>query len=180
MRHALLGFLGLLGLSLVPLHATGDTQNTEIQLSEKNLTESQHFFAENKNKPEVVTLSSGLQYKIVNEGSGTPPGPTDFVTVHYKGTLLNGTEFDSSLNDKNPPTFAVNAVIPGWTEALQLMKPGAKWILYIPPELGYGTKGSGKLIGPNTALIFEIQLISVKPSLDDNPDSSTDEFEDPG
>lgn len=141
--------------------------------SEKNALEGQKFFEENKKNAQVKTLPSGLQYQVIQEGKGQSPGLSDYVTVHYRGTLLNGTEFDSSYARKEPATFPVNAVIAGWTEALQLMKPGAKWKVYIPSRLGYGTKGAGRVIGPNAALIFDIELLKVKSSLEDNASTGT-------
>jgi FKBP-type peptidyl-prolyl cis-trans isomerase FklB len=128
---------------------------------DKNLQESQVFLEQNKAKPGIKTTASGLQYEVVKEGSGESPKPTDRVTVHYRGTLIDGTEFDSSYQRNQPATFPVNGVIPGWVEALQLMKPGAKYKLYIPPALAYGERGAGGQIGPNQALIFEVELISI-------------------
>jgi FKBP-type peptidyl-prolyl cis-trans isomerase FklB len=116
---------------------------------------------ENQKKEGIKTLPSGLQYKILTEGSGKTPKAEDTVTVHYKGTLIGGAEFDSSYKRGQPATFQVKGVIKGWTEALQLMKEGAKWQLFIPPELGYGERGAGP-ISPNSTLIFEVELISVK------------------
>lgn len=139
----------------------GGTMN-ETAIAERNLALGEKFLAENLKKPGIHKLESGLQYKIIHEGKGESPGPTDFVTVNYRGTLINGTEFDSSYARNMPATFAVNAVIPGWTEALQLMKPGAKWTVYIPAHLAYGSRGVGRLIGPNATLIFDIELLSVK------------------
>jgi FKBP-type peptidyl-prolyl cis-trans isomerase FklB len=132
------------------------------QQGEKNKKEGETFLAENKKKDGVVTLPSGLQYKVLVEGKGESPKATDTVTVNYRGTLLDGTEFDSSYKRGQPATFNVTGVIRGWTEALQLMKPGAKWQLYIPAELAYGERGSGANIGPNAALQFEVELISFK------------------
>lgn len=132
----------------------------------KNLNDGKAFLDANKSKPGVITLASGLQYKVLNEGSGTPPKLTDSVTVNYRGTLINGTEFDSSEKHGQAATFPVNAVIPGWTEALQLMKPGAKWTLYIPSNLAYGEAGAGRLIEPNSTLIFDVDLLSVNSSAD--------------
>ncbi len=127
-----------------------------------NLNESKAFLAENKEKEGVVTLESGLQYKVLKEGTGPFPKATDKVKTHYVGTLIDGTEFDSSIKRGEPTIFSVTGVIPGWTEALQLMKVGSKWNLFIPPELAYGENGAGNLIGPNAALIFEVELISIE------------------
>lgn len=126
----------------------------------QNLKEGQAFLEENGKREDVVVLPSGLQYRILEEGSGASPGPADSVTVHYRGTLINGTEFDSSLG-RQPVSFKVNGVIMGWYEALQLMKEGAKWELFVPPDLAYGREGAGAAIQPNSTLIFEVQLISV-------------------
>jgi FKBP-type peptidyl-prolyl cis-trans isomerase FklB len=135
---------------------------TMKKLAEKNKEDAVTFFAENKKKEGVKTLASGLQFKIITEGKGKNPKATDTVTVNYRGTLIDGKEFDSSYRRGEPATFPVNGVISGWTEALQLMKTGAKWQLFIPSNLAYGEKGAGNLIGPNAALIFEVELISVK------------------
>ena len=131
--------------------------------SEKNATEGEKFLTENKKKDGVKTTASGLQYKVLKEGSGEPPKATDSVVTNYKGTLLDGTEFDSSYKRNEPATFPVNRVIPGWTEALQLMKPGSKYQLFIPSKLAYGERGAGRDIGPNATLIFEVELLSIKP-----------------
>lgn len=131
------------------------------KLAEKNKKEAEEFLAANKSKPGVVTTASGLQYKILTEGQGESPKATDNVTVHYKGTLLDGTEFDNSYKRNQPASFGVGQVIKGWTEALQLMKPGAKWELYIPPDLAYGEAGRPG-IPPNAMLTFEVELISVQ------------------
>jgi len=127
------------------------------------MTDSQliQFFEENKLKEGVITTDSGLQYKVLAEGEGKQPGPTDLVRVHYAGRLLDGTEFDSSYKRGTPTEFPVNAVIKGWTEALQLMKEGTKLEVYIIPELGYGAQGAGGVIPPNAGLIFEVELIKV-------------------
>ncbi|MDW8310163.1 MAG: FKBP-type peptidyl-prolyl cis-trans isomerase, partial [Verrucomicrobiales bacterium] len=111
--------------------------------------------------PGIVTLPSGLQYTILADGDGPSPGPEDLVTVHYRGTLLDGTEFDRSPTNK-PVEFAVNAVIRGWSEALTRMKAGSKWKLFIPPQLGYGERGAPPKIGPNAALIFDVELVSFR------------------
>lgn len=137
-------------------------QQKEMAASaEKNLAAGKAFMDENKKKPGVKTLPSGLQYKVITEGSGKTPKETDQVTVNYKGTLITGTEFDSSYKRGQPATFPVKGVIPGWTEALQKMKEGSKWQLVIPPELAYGSRGMGP-IPPNSTLVFEVELISVK------------------
>jgi FKBP-type peptidyl-prolyl cis-trans isomerase FklB len=128
----------------------------------KNAAEGEKFLAENKNKEGVKTTASGLQYKVLKEGSGPSPKETDTVVTNYKGTLLDGTEFDSSYKRNEPATFPVNRVIKGWTEALQLMKPGAKYQLFIPAALAYGERGAGRDIGPNSTLIFEVELVSIK------------------
>ena len=117
----------------------------------------------NQTSEEFVTTSSGLQYRILNEGSGDDsPGPESVVSVHYRGKLTNGLEFDSSYKRNQPASFQVNGVIRGWTEALQLMKEGDKWELIIPPDLGYGSKGVGNMIPPDSTLIFEVELIEIK------------------
>ncbi len=120
--------------------------------------EGREFLAENAKKPGVVTLPSGLQYKVIREGTGKTPGPRDSVTVNYRGTLINGSEFDSSYRRGKSATFRVDGVIPGWTEALQLMKEGAKWQLFIPPDLAYGERGT---LADKT-LIFDVELLSVQ------------------
>ena len=132
--------------------------------SEKNKKEGDAFLAENAKKAGIVTLPSGLQYKVVTEGSGASPKGNDTVVTQYRGTLLDGTEFDSSFKRQQPATFELNKVIAGWIEALQKMKAGSKWQLFIPPNLAYGERGSGSLIGPNSTLIFEIELLSVQPA----------------
>ena len=136
-------------------------KETMKKLGEKNKQEGDAFLAENKKKEGVKTLPSGLQYKVITEGTGKMPKATDTVTVNYRGTLIDGTEFDSSYKRGQPATFSVNGVIKGWTEALQLMKEGSKWQLFIPSELAYGDRGAGGQIGPNATLIFDVELISV-------------------
>jgi FKBP-type peptidyl-prolyl cis-trans isomerase len=131
-------------------------------LGEKNLKEGAAFLAENKKKEGVVTLPSGLQYKVITEGKGKKPKATDTVTTHYRGTLIDGTEFDSSIKRGQPASFPLKGVIPGWTEALQLMPVGSKWQLFVPPDLAYGPRGTGKQIGPNATLIFEVELLSIQ------------------
>ena len=119
------------------------------------------FLAKNAKKDKVITTASGLQYQILTEGKGTAPVATDNVTVKYKGTLLDGTEFDSTEKHGGSATFPLNRVIKGWTEGVQLMKPGAKYRFFIPSNLAYGEEGAGRVIPPNAALIFEIELIKV-------------------
>ena len=127
-----------------------------------NLKIGQEFLAKNAKAEGVVTLPSGLQYKVLKEGKGDKPKATSMVTVHYTGTLIDGKEFDSSRKRGQPATFPVNGVIAGWTEALQLMTPGAHWILYIPANLAYGERAAGPEIGPNSTLIFDVELLGVK------------------
>ncbi|MFN3403523.1 MAG: FKBP-type peptidyl-prolyl cis-trans isomerase [Cytophagaceae bacterium] len=129
--------------------------------ADKNLQEGKKFLEENKKKEGVVTLPSGLQYQVLKEGNGPTPKATDKVTTHYHGTLIDGTVFDSSVERGQPATFPVNGVIQGWVEALQLMKVGSKWRLFIPSNLAYGERGAGEAIGPNATLIFEVELISI-------------------
>lgn len=128
----------------------------------KNKAEGVKFLADNKAKPGVKATASGLQYKVITEGKGKTPKATDTVSTHYRGTLISGKEFDSSYKRGEPAEFPVNGVIKGWTEALQLMKEGAKWQLFIPADLAYGERGAGQDIGPNSTLIFDIELLSVK------------------
>ncbi len=130
--------------------------------SESNKKEGEAFLAANKTKDGVVTLPSGLQYKILKQGDGPKPTVADTITCNYRGTLINGTEFDSSYKRGQPLTFPLKGVIRGWTEALQLMPVGSQWQLFIPSDLAYGPRGAGALIGPNATLIFEIELISIQ------------------
>jgi FKBP-type peptidyl-prolyl cis-trans isomerase len=132
------------------------------QIGEKNKKEGDEFLAANAKKEGVKTLPSGLQYKVVTAGTGPTPKATDSVTTHYKGTLIDGTEFDSSYKRGQPSSFAVTGVIRGWTEALQLMSVGSKWQLFIPSSLAYGERGAGRNIGPNSTLIFELELLGIK------------------
>lgn len=137
--------------------ADGEKRKVE---GEKNKNEGEAFLAENKNKPGVVVLPSGLQYVILKEGTGEKPQATDKVKTHYRGTLVNGTEFDSSIGGE-PAVFPLNRVIKGWTEVLQLMPVGSKWQIFLPSELAYGENGQGEDIGPNATLIFEIELLEI-------------------
>jgi FKBP-type peptidyl-prolyl cis-trans isomerase FklB len=132
------------------------------ELMEKHKKQGEDFLAENKKKEGVKTLPSGLQYKVIKAGTGKKPKADDTVTANYRGTLIDGMEFDSSYKRGQPATFRVSGVIPGWTEALQLMEEGAKWQLFVPSNLAYGQRGAGKVIGPDTALIFEIELVSIQ------------------
>jgi FKBP-type peptidyl-prolyl cis-trans isomerase len=131
-------------------------------MSDIALAKGEAFLKENATKEGVVTTASGLQYKILTEGTGKSPKATDTVLVHYAGTLLNGTEFDSSYKRKEPIEFPLNHVIAGWTEGVQLMKEGAKFRFFIPSKLAYGSRGAGRDIGPNEALIFEVELLKVR------------------
>jgi|SRR5579871_770896 len=132
------------------------------QAEQTNKKEGEDFLAANKTKPGVVALPSGLQYKVLKEGTGPKPVATDKVKCNYRGTLINGTEFDSSDKHGGPQTFPVNGVIKGWTEALQLMPTGSKWQLFVPSELAYGARGADGDIGPNETLIFEVELLSIE------------------
>jgi FKBP-type peptidyl-prolyl cis-trans isomerase FklB len=132
------------------------------QISEKFRKEGEAFLDENGKKDGVVTLPSGLQYQVIEKGKGPSPKATDTVEVHYRGTLTDGTEFDSSYKRGTPATFPVNGVIAGWTEALKIMKVGSKWRLFIPAKLAYGERGAGRDIPPNAALVFEVELLGIK------------------
>lgn len=137
-------------------------ENAEKMVSQNNITEAKEFFAKNGKRKEVKTTKSGIQYEVLKEGTGASPKATDEVTVHYHGTLLNGTVFDSSVERKQPATFPLNGVIKGWTEGVQLMKTGAKYKFYIPSNLAYGENPRpGGAIKANAALVFEIELIKV-------------------
>ncbi len=140
-----------------------EQQEKMKEAADKNKTEGQAFLAANKDKEGVKTTASGLQYKVITEGTGPKPTATDTVVCNYKGTLIDGKEFDSSYKRGEPATFPVSGVIKGWTEALQLMPVGSKWQLFIPSDLAYGERGAGAEIGPNSTLIFEVELISIKP-----------------
>lgn len=142
-----------------------EQQATQAALGEANSVAAAAFLEENKAREGVVVTESGLQYEVLEAGEGAKPGPEDTVEVHYRGTLVDGTEFDSSYGRGQTVSFGVGQVIAGWTEALQLMPVGSKYRLVIPPELGYGAGGAGQMIGPNAALIFEVELVSI-PSQD--------------
>ncbi|MGD0229927.1 MAG: FKBP-type peptidyl-prolyl cis-trans isomerase [Syntrophorhabdales bacterium] len=130
--------------------------------AEKNRQEGEAFLARNKTMEGVKTLPDGLQYRVIKAGAGRTPRPTDKVVVHYRGTFIDGTEFDSSYRRGQPLVFPVNSLVRGWTEALQLMKVGSKWQLFIPPQLAYGPQGAPPAIGPNETLIFELELVSIQ------------------
>jgi FKBP-type peptidyl-prolyl cis-trans isomerase FklB len=162
-----------------PLMTPGEMQRTLTQMKQqaaatekrqreerarKNLAEGHAFLVKNGTKNDVRTLPSGLQYQAISEGEGDSPAATDTVTIHYRGTLIDGTEFDSSYDRGQPATFPPDRVIRGWTEGLQLMRPGAKYRFYIPPELAYGEGGAGTRIGPNATLLFEVELLSAQPA----------------
>lgn len=153
------------GLKLSPEEANAVIQNflQEAQKSQfsKNIDAGKEFLAQNAKKEGVVALESGLQYKILTSGNGASPKETDTVTTHYHGTLLDGTIFDSSVQRGEPASFGINQVIKGWTEALQLMKEGDKWQLFIPHDLAYGERGAGGAIQPYATLIFEVELIKI-------------------
>ena len=133
----------------------------EKKKGDDNLKKGEAFLDENKKKDGIKVTASGLQYMVMKEGKGPKPTINDKITAHYHGTLVDGTVFDSSVERGQPASFPVSGVIPGWTEALQLMNVGSKWKLFIPPSLGYGERGAGPQIGPNTALIFEVELLSI-------------------
>ena len=146
------------------------------EIGKKNKTDGEAFLAENKKKEGVKTLPDGLEYKVINAGTGKKPKADDTVTVNYRGTLINGTEFDSSYKRGQPTTFPVSGgMIKGWSEALQLMQEGAKWELFIPSNLAYGERGMGGVIGPNATLIFEVELVSIKEKTQENKPESKPE-----
>ena len=150
---------------LVSLKKQVETQQRQYfaKIAEENKKSSEAFMIENKNKEGVVTLTSGLQYKVLTKGQGFAPHPTplDFVKIHYRGSFVDGRVFDSSYQRGEPHLFPLNRVIPGWIEALQLMRVGDKWQIFIPAYLAYGEMGYGQEIGPNMALIFEIELLGI-------------------
>jgi len=169
MRDALTGAKPLMSEDEIRATISGaqkDLQQKQMavakEMGDKNKKEGDTFLAENKGKEGVVTLPSGLQYKVVKSGDGPKPTPTDTVVCNYRGTLISGKEFDSSYARNQPTTFPVNRVIKGWTEALQLMPVGSKWQLFIPPDLAYGERGAMPEIGPNATLIFEVELLSIQ------------------
>ena len=157
----LAAFVGVVGFYIIHKKEIESPKKTQHAAS-SSLTHQMETLS-NQTSEEFVTTSSGLQYRIMNEGSGDDsPGPESLVSVHYRGKLTNGLEFDSSYKRNQPASFPVNGVILGWTEALQLMKEGDKWELIIPPDLGYGSKGGGNIIPPDSTLIFEVELLGIK------------------
>jgi FKBP-type peptidyl-prolyl cis-trans isomerase FklB len=140
----------------------GKQEAKNKELGDKNKKEGEDFLAANKTKEGVKVTASGLQYKVIKEGTGPKPKPEQTVQVHYRGTLIDGTEFDSSIKRGQPAEFQLTGVIKGWTEALQLMSVGSKWQLYIPAELAWGPQGTGRLIGPNAVVLFEVELLAIK------------------
>lgn len=149
-------------LKQLTVEANAKAQEAQQKAAEVNMKEGQDFLAANKDKEGVKVLPSGLQYKVEKEGAGPKPTAADTVVCNYRGTFIDGKEFDSSYKRGQPATFPVGGVIKGWTEALQLMPVGSKWQLYIPSELAYGTRGAGGVIGPNQTLIFDVELLSIK------------------
>ena len=149
-----------------------DMEQKQKEAGEKNKTEGTKFLEENKNKPGVKTTASGLQYKVIKEGTGAKPKATDTVSVNYRGTLIDGTEFDSSYKRGQPATFPLNGVIKGWTEGVQLMKAGSKYQFFVPADLAYGERAVSPDIGANATLIFEVELLEIKPPPTPAPPSS--------
>ncbi len=162
-----------------PLLTEQEIQETMVafqkELMEKYKKQGEDFLAENKKKEGVKTLPDGLQYKVIKAGTGKKPKADDTVTVNYRGSLIDGSEFDSSYRRGQPATFPVSNVIPGWTEALQLMQEGSKWELFVPSNLAYGERGRPGIIGPNATLIFEVELVSIQPKAQENkPENKQD------
>ena len=157
--------MGMASCNNTSSEQTTEETTTEADYGQEikdNKTIGREFLEENAKNDSVVQTESGLQYMVLKEGKGAKPGPTDEVTVHYTGRLINGTVFDSSVERGEPATFPLNKVIPGWTEGLQLMSEGSKYRLFIPSELAYGEKGAGQQILPNSTLIFDVELIKVE------------------
>ena len=162
LRSALISNERILSISYICSQIKMNLQDKLKVMLETKTEEQEKFLQDNAAKEDVVTLPSGLQYLILKNGDGAKPGPTTMVTVHYEGSLVNGKVFDSSYKRGQPATFGVHQVIAGWTEALQLMPVGSKWKLFIPSSLGYGTRGAGGSIPPNSTLIFDVELISTR------------------
>ncbi|HAN77771.1 MAG TPA: peptidylprolyl isomerase [Bacteroidales bacterium] len=160
-EHANLGKETQLSLNEANALINAYVQNLRAEKGNQNLKEGIHFLNENKAKPGIVEMPSGLQYRVVKPGTGNMPKATDTVSVHYRGTLINGTEFDSSYSRNQPAQFPVNGVIKGWTEALQLMNSGSIWELFIPAHLAYGTNAPGGIIEANMTLLFTVELLEI-------------------
>ena len=161
-------------LSELQMDTRAKLEERSKEVSAENEKAGAAFLAANKTKPGVVTLPSGLEYKIITQGSGPKPSASDTVVCNYRGTLIDGQEFDSSAKHGQAATFPVSGVIKGWTEALQLMPVGSKWELYVPASLAYGDRGAGPTIAPGSTLVFEVELLSIKPkeTLPSAPQSS--------
>ncbi len=153
--------LTVLAYNSLSIQAYAAGESMQLSTGETQKSADELFLEKNKDKPGVITLPDGLQYQILTEGKGESPKDSDTVIVDYSGTLIDGTEFDSSYKRGRPAVFPVNAVIPGWTEALKLMKVGSTWNLYIPASLAYGAQGAPPAVGPNQTLIFKVHLISI-------------------
>jgi FKBP-type peptidyl-prolyl cis-trans isomerase FklB len=151
--------LVLLSASYADNPSTPENNGATMQATQNK---GEAFLAQNKTQPGVITLPDGLQYKVIQDGSGPKPSGNDIVSVHYSGTLIDGTEFDSSYRRGEPASFPVNGVIPGWTEALKMMRTGSTWMLYIPASLAYGERGAPPVIGPNETLIFKVELLGIE------------------
>jgi FKBP-type peptidyl-prolyl cis-trans isomerase FklB len=156
------GVITFLSLGLYGVNTFADNTQPTVNQTQNTVSGGVAFLEQNKNKQGVVTLPDGLQYKIIKKGTGPSPTVNDTVTVNYVGTLIDGSEFDNSYKRGQPATFPVSGVIPGWTEALQLMTKGSTWELYIPASLAYGAQGAPPAIGPNETLIFKVELLDVK------------------
>lgn len=150
-----------MGVDFLQRDAQAKREKINQSLGDKNLREGSDFLKANKARKEVVTMPSGLQYEVLKSGKGASPRASDTVRVHYEGTLIDGTVFDSSIKRKEPAEFRVGGVIPGWIEALQLMKVGDHWKLFIPAGLAYGSRGAGDSIGPNSVLVFDVELLDI-------------------
>lgn len=160
-EHANLGKETQLSVNEANAVINAYVQNVRAEKANQNIKEGTDFLNENKTKPGIIELPSGLQYRVVKAGTGNMPKATDTVSVHYRGTLINGTEFDSSYSRNQPAQFPVNGVIKGWTEALQLMNPGSVWELFIPANLAYGTNAPGGIIEANMTLLFTVELLEI-------------------
>jgi FKBP-type peptidyl-prolyl cis-trans isomerase len=152
----------IFGMAFLIANPLALAQDVQSDMAQKNLEKGQQFLAINREKKDIKVTPSGLQYRIIREGTGRSPKATDTVVTNYRGTLIDGREFDSSYKRGEPATFPLNHVIPAWTEGLQLIKEGGKIELFAPPNLAYGEQGAPPVIGPNETLIFDVELISIK------------------